>query len=101
VTPLELHQIVDERMHDPGILGCIASNLRSSDAAEQQHHGDGRLKVEWRDCGDFWECTIADDGQAKPVAKVNLHDNATVRIETFAPCRVTISQEEGFLCLTR
>ncbi len=101
MTPLELHEIVDQRMNDPRIFGCIVSNLRSSQAAEQRHHGDGKLKIEWRDCGDFWQCTIADDGQAKPLANVDLHENATVRIETFAPCRVTISHEEGFLCLTR
>ena len=35
------------------------------------------------------------------LVQVDIHENATVRVDVFEPCRVTVSPEEGFLCLTR
>jgi hypothetical protein len=102
MTPLELSAIVDQRMTDPAVLGRLACNLHSNDVLEQRHNDNRHFTVAWQDSGDFWRCIISsDDRTAPPLAQVDLHENATVRIETYEPCRVTISPEEGFLCLTR
>jgi len=102
MTSLELTEIVDQRTTDPAVLGRLACNLRSNDLVVQRHHDNRQLSVAWQDSGDFWRCTISSDRKtAHPLAQVDLHENSTVRIEIFEPCRVTISPEEGFLCLTR
>jgi hypothetical protein len=102
MTALELSAIVDQRMTDPAVLGRLACNLHSNDVLEQRHNDNRHFTVSWQDSGDFWRCIIASDDQASPLlARVDIHENATVRIETYEPCRVTISPEEGFLCLTR
>jgi hypothetical protein len=69
----------------------------------QQRHNDTRtFVVRWQDCGDFWRCTVTDaENPARRLAQVDLHENSTVRADVFEPCRVTVSPEEGFLCLTR
>jgi len=60
------------------------------------------LSVSWQDSGDFWRCIIfSEENPASRVAQIDLHENSTVRIDVFEPCRLTISPEEGFLCLTR
>jgi hypothetical protein len=102
MTSLELIEIVDQRMTDPTVLGRLACNLRSSDLVEQRHHDDRKLSIVWQDSEDFWRCTIYSDKHAtQRVAQVDLHENFTVRIDVYEPCRVTISPEEGILCLTR
>ena len=101
MTSLELSEIIDLRMTDPSVLGRLACNLRSNDPVEQRHHDDKQLSASWQDCGDFWRCTVSDETAARPMAQVDLHENSTVRVDVFAPCRVTISPEVGILCLTR
>jgi hypothetical protein len=102
MTSLELSAIVDQRMTDPAVLGRLACNLHSNDVLEQRHNDNRHFTVAWQDSGDFWRCIISsDDTTSPPLAQVDIHENATVRIETYEPCRVTISPEEGFLCLTR
>ncbi len=88
-------------MTDPSVLGRLACNLRSNDLVEQRHHDNKQLSTDWRDCGDFWRCTVSEAKAVRPMAQVDLHENATVRIEVYEPCRVTISPEDGILCLTR
>jgi hypothetical protein len=102
MTALELREVVDQRKEDPSVLGRLACNLNSSDLIEQWHHDDRTLTVVWRDTGDFWRCTIFLDEQANArLVQADIHDNGTVRIETFAPCRVTVSPEDGLLSVTR
>ena len=102
MTSLELAEIVDQRMADPTVIGRLACNLRNNDLVVQRHHDDKRLSIDWSDSGDFWRCTISSDESASHrLAQIDLHENATVRMEVFEPCRVTISPEEGILCLTR
>jgi len=102
MTSLELTEIVDQRTTDPAVLGRLACNLRSNDLVVQRHHDDRKLSVAWQDSGDFWRCIISSHEKAgHPLAQVDIHENSTVRVDVFEPCRVTISPEEGFLCLTR
>jgi hypothetical protein len=102
MTSQELTEIVEQRMSDTHVLGRLACNLRSSEAAQQRHHDGRQLSTTWQDLGDFWRCTIASsDAPGKLLAQVDLHENATFRVDTFEPCRVTVSPEEGLLCLTR
>jgi len=102
MTSLELTEIVDQRMTDPAVLGRLACNLRRDDLIAQRHHDDRRLSLVWQDSGDFWRCTIfSDETSTRPLVQVDLHENFTVRADIFEPCRVTISPEEGILCLTR
>jgi hypothetical protein len=102
MTAQELNEIVDQRLSDPSVLGRLVCNLRSSDEIHQRHNDPRKFAVRWQDCGDFWRCTVTDaDAPALRLAQIDLHENATVRADVFEPCRVTISPEEGFLCLTR
>lgn len=102
MTSSELSEIVDQRMADPAVLGRLACNLRNNDLVAQRHHDNKQLRIAWLDSGDYWRCTISADEDARGrLAQIDLHENATVRMEVFAPCRVTISPEEGILCLTR
>jgi len=102
MTSLELTEIVDQRMTDPTVLGRLACNLRSSNEVQQRHHDSRRFSLVWQDVGDSWRCTIySDDNPERRVAQVDIHDNCTVRVEAYEPCRVTVSPEEGILCLTR
>ena len=101
MTSQELHEIIDQRMSDPAVLGRLACNLRSNELIEQRHHDNKQLSASWQDCGDYWRCTITEPNAPHPTAQVDLHENDTVRVDTFAPCRVTISPEDGILCLTR
>jgi hypothetical protein len=102
MTSLELNEIVDQRMNDPVVLGRLVCNLRRNDQVEQRHHDDREFSVNWQDAGDFWRCIVSSREDAGcRLAQVDLHENSTVRIDVFEPCRVTISPEEGFLCLTR
>jgi hypothetical protein len=102
MTSLELHAIVDQRMGDPAVVGRLACTLRREDAVEQRHHDGRRLNVVWHDSGDFWRCTVSFEGQAgHRLAQIDLHENGTVRADVFEPCRVTVSPDEGLLCLTR
>ena len=102
MTAAELSEIVDQRKEDPNVLGRVACNLRSSNPVAQRHEDDHCLKVAWRESGDSWRCTISSDGDSgKTLAQVDIHENATVRVDVSEPCRVTISPEEGILVLTR
>jgi len=101
MTTAELKEIVDQRMMDPTVAGRVACNLRRQDQVEQRHHDDRRFNVSWQDDGDYWRCTLVDQGTGKSLAQVDLHENATVRIDIFEPGRVTVSPEEGILCITR
>lgn len=102
MTSLELTEIVNQRMADPHVLGRLACNLRTSDGVQQRHEDGRQLRVEWEDAGDYWRCLISSEGSSEPyLARVDLHENGTVRMESFEPCRVTVSPEEGILCLTR
>jgi len=102
MTSQELLEVVEQRISDPAVLGRLACNLHRSDLVEQRHHDDRTFSVAWEDSGDFWRCTIfATENAARRVAQVDIHENGTVRADAFEPCRVTISPEEGLLCLTR
>ena len=102
MTQRELCEIVDKKMSDPSISGCIVSNFRGDLATEQRHRDGKKLRIAWHERGDFQRCVVlADEGLARPLAQMDLGENATVRIETYGPCRVIISHEEGFLCLSR
>jgi hypothetical protein len=100
VTSSELKEIVDQRMTDPHVTGRLVCNLKS-DAVEQKNN-DGRLfKVLWQDDGDYWRCTLTDSTSGKLMAQVDIHENSTVRADLFEPGRITVSPEEGILCVTR
>jgi hypothetical protein len=73
-----------------------------SDQPIEQSQADGRnLTVRWQEFGGYWRCTITAADTPHFLARVDLHDNSTVRVETREPCSVTISQEDDLLCLTR
>lgn len=102
MTSLELNEIADQRMSDPKVLGRIVCHLRSNDPVVQRHHDDQSYSVQWQDAEDFWRCTISANGNpSHHIAQVDLHDNATIRADLFEPGRITVSPEEGILCLTR
>jgi len=101
MTSQELTEIVNQRMTDPSVLGRLACNLRSNDLVLQRHHDDRQLSIAWQDCADFWRCIVSDQTADHRVAQVDVHENSTVRVDVFEPCRVTISPEDGILCLTR
>lgn len=102
MTAVELAEIVDQRKEDPNVLGRLACNLHSSNPVAQRHEDGRSLLVTWRESGDSWRCTISYEGDAgRPLAQVDIHENATVRLDVFEPCRVTVSREEGILVLTR
>lgn len=102
MTSLELKEILEHRLGDPTVLGRLACNLHRSDLVEQRHHDGRSFSVDWHDYGDFWRCIISSEDSAhRHLVQVDIHENATIRVDSFEPCRVTISPEEGFLCLTR
>jgi hypothetical protein len=102
VTAQELIEVVDQRMTDPTVLGRLACNLHRNDLVEQRHHDGRRFSVSWHDSGDFWRCVISsEDSGTHRLAQVDIHENATVRVDAFEPCRVTVSTEDGVLCVTR
>lgn len=98
----ELSGIVEQRMDDPAIIGRLACNLRS-DVAVSQNHRDGRnFEVSWRNAGGWWRCTVFFDKEDdRCLAQIDLHNDGTIRIELWEPCSVTVSPEDGILCLTR
>ncbi len=99
MTQLDLNEIVDLAMKDPRISGCIVSNLHGDQSAER-HRGQETLSLSWYDRGDCRRCTIvAEERSAKMVAQVDLGENATLRVDAFRPCRITVAHEEGFLSL--
>ncbi len=102
MTQQQLIEVVDQRMTDPTVLGRLACTLHRNDLVEQRHHDGRTFSVDWHHYGDFWRCTISSDDSAhRHLVQVDIHENATVRVDVFEPCRVTVSPEEGFLCLTR
>ena len=102
MTLLELNEIADQRMADPTVLGRLVCNLRNAHPIVQRHHDDQNFSVTWNDAEDFWRCTIFADGNpAHRIAQIDLHANHTLRADLFEPGRITISPEEGILCLTR
>jgi hypothetical protein len=101
MTSLELKEIVDQRMMDATVLGRIACNLRSKDLVEQRHNDARTFDVSWNDDGDYWRCTVVDHSSGKTLAQVDIHENLTVRVDALEPGRVTVSHEEGILCVTR
>lgn len=100
MTSQQLSEIVGQRMSDPTVMGRIAGNLRGADGLEQQHHDGRSFTVQAEDCGDYWRYIVADTA-GRRLAQVDVHENATVRADAFEPCRVTVSPEEGLLCVTR
>lgn len=108
MTSAELKEIVEQRPNDPTVLGRIASTLKGEGSVEQ-HHADGlTFAVQWQELGGYWRCTIAPDvaggGSAdgtRKLARIDLHENGTVRVEANQPLSVTVSQEDDLLCLTR
>ena len=102
MTSQELTEIVDQRMADPAVLGRLACNLRNNDPIEQRHHDNRQLSLIWHDQGDSWRCTIYPTEKPEHlIAQVEIHENTTVRVESYEPCRITISPEDDILCLTR
>jgi hypothetical protein len=102
MTLQELEEVVAQRMTDPRVLGRLACNIRSSDLLHQRHHDGRSLVIEWRDTGDTWRAVISVAGNpSERIAQVDLNENSSVRVEAFEPCSVTISPEDGLLCLTR
>ncbi len=101
MTPLELNQIVEQRMDDPRVVGRIACNLRESDSAVQRHHDGREFALSWQDSGGYWRCTLSDRESGVRLAQVDLHENQTVRIEVDAACRVAVCPEDGILSVTR
>ena len=102
MTSLELTEIADQRMSDPTVIGRLVCNLRSSDLVAQRHHDDQHFTITWQDSAEFWRCSIFADGTpTHRLAQIDLYDNSTIRADLFEPGRITISPEEGILCLTR
>jgi hypothetical protein len=101
MTSYELLEIVNQRMDDPTVLGRLATNLFSEELVKQQNKDDRALSLSWQEHGDLWRCVISDPATDKHIAQIDIHENATTRIDVFEPCRITISREEGILCLTR
>jgi hypothetical protein len=101
MTSVELKEIVDQRMADQTVIGRVACNLRSGEVVQQRHHDDRSFEVSWQDDGDYWRCIVLDEGSGKSLAQVDIHENGTVRVDTFEPGRVTVSPEDGILCVTR
>lgn len=101
MTSAELKEIVEQRANDSAVLGRLACNLRSDEPVEQ-HQADGvPLTVHWQDLGGYWRCAITRGDGPDYVARVDVHDNSTVRIEAREACSVTISPDDDLLCLTR
>ncbi len=106
MTASELQEVVEQRMTDPAVLGRVACNL-GSDAVEQRHHDGLTLNVAWQELGDGWRCTVGSSepqssgSQQRRVAQIDIHENATVRVEAYEPCRIAICPEDQVLCLTR
>ena len=100
MTSQELKQIVEQRATDPAVIGRLACNLRS-DQAEQKNADDRQFQVHWQEQGDFWRCTVTPVSGSGYLARVDVHDNSSVRVEAREPCSVTISKEDDLLCLTR
>ena len=102
MTSLELNEIADHRLSDPNVLGRLVCHLRSNDLVVQRHHDDQHFSISWQDSEDFWRCIIfANNNPDHRLAQVDLHENSTIRADLFEPGRITISPEEGILCLTR
>ena len=102
MTQVELSEIVEATMSNPRVSACIAGNFREDRATAEGHRAGGRLTMTWQDRGDCRRCTIvSEEGVPQTVARIDLSEDATVRLETYVPCRMTISKEEGFLCLSR
>jgi hypothetical protein len=102
MTSFELLEIVNQRLDDPTVLGRLATNLYREDSVHQRHNDDRTLALSWQEHGDMWRCTLwfAHNPDAR-LAQIDIHENATTRIDVFEPCRVTISPHEGILCVTR
>ncbi len=101
MTSAELKEIVEQRPNDPAVVGRIASNLQGDGAVEQQHHDGVTFAVEWQDLGGYRRCTIASHEGSRRLARIDVHENGTVRVEADQPLAVTVSQEDDLLCLTR
>jgi hypothetical protein len=102
MTSQELAEIVEQRLDEPFTLGRLACNLKSNEGVQQKHHDGKALEVFWRNTGEFWRCTIFLDHETEDcLVQVDLHEDSTVRVESFEPCSVTISPSDGILCLTR
>ena len=101
MTSLELNEIANQRLSDPNVTGRLVCNLRSDDLV-QRHHDDRQYRASWQDSGDFWRCTISVEGDPSlRLAQVDIYEDATLRADLFEPARITVSPEEGILCLTR
>lgn len=100
MTTAELNEVVEQRMADPAVVGRLACNLRSGEM-QQRHLDDKTLRMEWIDSGDSWRCVVTDAAGGKRVAQVDIHENSTVRMEAYEPCRIAVCPEDGILTLTR
>lgn len=101
MTGEELSEIVDGPLVNPRVLGRLACNLRDEASLHQHNFDDRTLTLAWKEMPDVSRCIVSFAGEGQRLAQIDIHENATVSIETSAPCKVTVSQDEGFLCLTR
>jgi hypothetical protein len=101
MTNEELKDVADQRMTNPNVVGRVACALRDASRVEQRHHDGRNFRVLWEDDGDSWRCTVTDEVSSAKLMQIDIHENGTVRADAFAPCRVTVSPEEGLLCVTR
>jgi hypothetical protein len=99
----ELTEIVRQGIDEPSTLGRLACNLKDRDGRAKQKHHDGRtLEVMWNERPDFWRCTIFLSAETDDcLAQVDIHNDSTVRVETWEPCSITIDPGEGILVLHR
>lgn len=97
-----LDEIVEQRLNDPGVLGRLACPLRRNELVAQRHHDSKSLRVFWRNRGDHWRCTVfMDEVSELCLIQVDIHDDGSVRVESWEPCSVTVSPDDDLLCLTR
>lgn len=97
-----LRQIVEQRLDEPGVLGRLACHLRRDEPVEQQHHDGQKLQVYWRERAGHWRCTIfLDEKTDLCLTQFDLHDDGTVRVESWEPCSVTVDPKMDVICVVR
>ena len=97
----ELKQVVEQRSDSSAVLGRIACNLKGGGDAAQSHSDDRQFTISWQELEGFRRCTIGAAGGKSFLARLDLHDNATVRADIREPCSLMISPDDDLLCLTR
>ena len=101
MTHSELQEVVNQRVADPSVLGCLTCNLFSSKSLQQRNVDQRMFSMEWQSLGDIWRCTVTSSPDEMRLAQIEIQDDTTTRIELFEPCQVTISREENILCIIR